>query len=605
MDLVSRTIVRVRPAAVVVGLALLVSFLGIPASAQVMGPGEKVPGMINNEAKISLEAKERPIADVLNYIQDKVGVNIVLAPGVEETVTLKLNDVPWRDALDLVAEKAKCIVIEKSSRIFRVEKPPRVTFTFQDEDIKNVINAIAEAAGADVVIAPEVEGKVNMHVDNIPWKDALENVVKTLGYHMVEEDRGVLRVVTSDSLVQQLETKVFELNYVRPRNVYVPTIESEYLTGEMKAAEGDMRHDFPLLTALESLLSKNGKLDYFPKDNVIFVKDIKPVIDKIGEILDRIDQEPLQIQINVQFVSVEKRDTFDASFGLAGAGTQGLTASWALARKATPFPFNTGKGGFYDTIIPGPDPVIDVNNVQADPSVIPGTLDFSLIQFLVHLVEVSSHTRVVQTPRIVTLDHHEATINVGDSVRWAQVEASSSQSGTLEFTIKEADGSPVHVGFQLFVTPHIIPGTNKIMLCVIPKQEVLNGQSTEKEGFDKFEVGQGGDNVLFLPRVRSQTIVTNLLLESGQTGVIGGLITGRDTEIVTKVPWLGDIPVLGYLFRSKSSINVDEELLVVITPQIIENTSAEMGKVAERVKKREEEASAEYESLFEETDTNQ
>jgi type II secretory pathway component HofQ len=167
------------------------------ADAQVLGSGDKVPGMINNEATITFEAKERPISDILDHIRSIVGVNVLLAPGIDDTITLKLTDVPWRDALDIVSEKAGCIVIEKSAKIFRVEKPPRVTFSFTDEDIKLVINAIAQSAGADVIIAPDVEGKVNMHVENIPWKDALENVIKTLGYHMVEEERGVLRVVTS------------------------------------------------------------------------------------------------------------------------------------------------------------------------------------------------------------------------------------------------------------------------------------------------------------------------------------------------------------------------------------------------------------------------
>jgi len=391
---------------------------------------------------------------------------------------------------------------------------------------------------------------------------------------------------------------VFELKYVRPRNVYVPTIQSEYISGENKAAQGDARSDFPLLVALESLLSTSGKLDYFPQDNVIFVKDIKPVLDKMTEIIDRLDQEPLQVQINVQFVSMEKRDTFDASFGFTDPVGTGIQASWFGARKFTPFPFNMGPGDMGDTLLPGPEPVTDVNNYAPDPTVLDGVLDFSLVKFLVQLVEVSSHTRVTQTPRIVTLDHHEATINVGDSVRWAQVEAASSQSGTLELTIKEADGSPVHVGFQLFVTPHIIPGTNKIILSVIPKQEVLSGTSTEKAGFDKFEVGQDGDSVLFLPRIRSQTIVTNLLLESGQLGVIGGLISSRETETVTKVPWLGDIPLLGLLFKSKSSLNVEEELLVLLTPEIIESAATEKEKVSDMIKGMQEEHKAEFEDLF-------
>lgn len=562
---------------------------GSPINAQILGPGEEVPGMINSDATITFEAKERPLLDVLDHIRNVVGVNILLEPGVDETISLSLNDVPWRDALELVAEKGNCIVIEKSPKIFKVEKPPRVTFSFYDEDIKLVINAIAQSAGADVIIAPEVEGKVNMNVDNIPWKDALVNVIKTLGYHMVEEDRGVLRVVTTDSLVQQLETRIYELKYIRPRNVYVPKIQSEYVEGEVKAAEGDTRTDFPLLVALESMLSNNGKLDYFPKDNVIFVKDIKPVLDKITNIIERLDSEPLQVEINVQFFTYEKSDTFDASFGFAGKDTNGLMAVWNGAKKLVPFPFNLGKGDFGDTVLPGQ---------YGDGTVTNGTMDFSLTSFLVQLIEVASYTHISQTPRIVTLDHHEATINVGDSVRWAQIEASSSQSGTLEYTIKEAEGSPVHVGFQLYITPHIIPGTNKIVLDVIPKSDALIGTSLELPGFDKFSIGSNGENEIFLPRVRSQTIVTNLMLESSQTGVLGGLITNSEQEIITKVPWLGDIPILGWFFKSKSTVNTKKELLVFITPTIIKGASHAQENIDAMVDKLESMHQEEFDGIF-------
>ncbi len=553
---------------------LLLSSSWSASSAQVLGEGEKVPGLINDDAMISIVAKERPLSDVLDHIINEVGVNILLEQGKDAMISLTLNNVPWRDALDIVAEKAGCIVIEKSSKVFRVEKPERVQFTFVDEDIKRVITAIALAGNADVIIAPDVEGTVNMNVDDIPWKDAMENVVKTLGYHMVEENRGVYRIVTSESLVQQLETRVFELKYIRPRNIYVPKIASEYIEGENQPAQHESRVDFPLLKAIESLLSDNGKLDFFPKDNVIFVKDIKPILDRIDEILERLDQEPLQVLIDVQFISFEKRDNFDASFGFTDPlnGT-GIGASWDGAKRALAFPFNLGKGGFNDTVMPGPTPNIDINNWTPVPGVTNGTLDFSPIKFLVHLVEISSSSRVFQNPHVVTLDHHEATINVGDTVRWAQIEAKAGQAGDLQYTIKEASNSPIHLGFQLFVTPHVIPGTNRIVMSIIPKAESLSGKSTDAnmEGFDKFSIYAAGFlNEMYLPRVRSQTVVTNLMLESGQFGVIGGLVSNRETEVVTKVPWLGDIPYLGYLFKSKSSIKIKEDLIVMIRPRIIE-----------------------------------
>ena len=123
MSFMSKAKGALRPSAVVF-LVVILGACWSAAHGQILGMGEKVPGMINAEATITFEAKERPLADVLEHISNTVGVNILLAPGVDETVTLALNDVPWHDALDIVAEKTGCIVMEKSSKIYRVEKPP-------------------------------------------------------------------------------------------------------------------------------------------------------------------------------------------------------------------------------------------------------------------------------------------------------------------------------------------------------------------------------------------------------------------------------------------------------------------------------------------------
>ncbi|MEW6741172.1 MAG: hypothetical protein AB1486_00285 [Planctomycetota bacterium] len=574
------------------------------AVGQIYGEGERIPGTIEHQATISIDVKERPLADVVAHIQDRVGVNIVLAPGVEGMVTIQLIDIPWREALGVVAERAGCIVIEKSSRLYRIEKPPRVTFSFQNEDIKTVIKAIAKAANADIVVAEDVKGLVNMDLSDVPWRNALETVVRTGNYHVVEDDRGIIRVVSAANLEEQLELQVFELKYLRPRSTYLASIETDYATGETPKPTDDPRKEFKLLEALEKLLSPKGKLEYFDRENVLFVKDTRPVLSKIAEMIERLDVEPVQIYIDVKFVTTANTDASDFTMGLE----KGLTATLSGASRQSRLPFNLGAGGITDNLLPGPR---DDNFSTARPNnlyskVTPGVLDFSATSLAVRLLKTDETAEIVQSPKIITLNHQEATIFVGESVRYAEAHAETNQSGGLQLTVREAEGSPVQTGFQLYVRPHVVPGTGKIVMTVIPEAESLTGTTDPNlPGFDLFQVGAGttGEGSLSLPRVGSQTIVTNMMLESGQTGVIGGLLTDNARNIVTKVPILGDIPIIGWLFKREQKRLDKRGLLVFLTPYIIRGSDRAEEGLAQQIREIEDRVSAEWESFAEQAES--
>ncbi len=554
-------------------------------SAQVFGPGEQIPGAVDDGATVSIDVKDRPLADVLKVIRDRSGANILLAPGVDARVTIAFSGVPWREALGLVAENAGCVVVETRGRVFKVEKPPRVTFSFQDEDIRRVIQAIAKAAEADIIIAPDVKGLVTMEIKDKPWRDALDNVVKTLGYHVVEEERGVLRVVTSAALTEQLESRVIELKYLRPRAPYIATIKTDFaVKTDFAAAKGGTSaavpgganqggmsalrpQDFPLLYAIKKLLSKSGDIDYFDKQNAIFLKDTKPVLDRIQEIVEKLDVEPAQIFIDVKFVTTTDTDNLDLAMG-----AEEVTATFNGAAIPSKVPFNLGEGGFDDDIFPGTDALgnngpFDDSAFIDDQTLKTGLLDFRSVRLAVRLNQTQNHVEVVQAPRIITLDHQEATVFVGDIIRYAETEASTNQAGGLAFAVKEAENSPVETGFQLLIIPHVIPNTNKIAMTVIPQARFLSGTTDpDLEGFNLFGTEPA---TISLPQVTSQTVVTNMMLESGQTGEIGGLITDRKSKLVNKVPWLGDLPFLGFFFRRTQDGESHNHLLVFLTPTII------------------------------------
>ena len=136
----------------------------------------------------------------------------------------------------------------------------------------------------------------------------------------------------------------------------------------------------------------------------------------------------------------------------------------------------------------------------------------------------------------------------------------------------------MQTGFQLYMVPHIIPGTDKIILQVIPEAEQLVGSSSDPNlpGFQIFTSGEGTENQveIALPQVASSTLVTTLKLQSGHTAVIGGLISETDTEIERKLPVLGDIPVLDFFFKSVNKSKTQTSLLIFITPRIVRDSDA-------------------------------
>ncbi len=575
---------------------LVVSAWAPSADAQIVGQGQPLRGQINQGATITLDVSDRPLEDVLEHIRNKVGISVVTPPGTEGQVTINLREIPWRDALELVAENAGCIVTEQSARLFKVEKPPRVTMSFTAVDIKQVIEAIAKAGNANIIVSEAVTGLVTMVIVDRPWRDALEAVVKTNGYHLVQEDRGILRVVDDTGLSTHLERRLFQLKYIRPMETYVAKIDTLYAVGEQVAAEHDAMQDFPLLGALTKMLSKDGELDYFDDQNSILVRDTRPVLDEIQQFVERLDVEPVQVYIDVKFVSTTNTDTSDYAFGVDG----GVNFRMTGAQRSSRFPFNLGPGSFADNIFPGRDfdniealkPVTENQTFGNSASpVLPGVLDFSATQLSIRLLKTDLSAEVVQRPSLITLNNKAATIFVGETVRYAQAEAASNQSGGLQLQVREADNSPVQTGFQMLVIPHVVPGTNRIIMTVVPEAESLTGQTDpDLPGFDRFSVGAGttGEGSISLPRVGSQTVVTTMMLENGQTGIVGGLMQTEQRTETQKVPILGDIPLLGWLFKAENVRDDERGLIVFLTPWIVqaaESADESLDRALEDLKK--------------------
>ncbi|MCA8949014.1 MAG: hypothetical protein KDE27_05895 [Planctomycetes bacterium] len=595
--------------------------LSLPLAAQEPTESAQGQGDIRTEAqgdrssRLTLKLKDRDLRDIVASIRRKTNANIIMDPGIEALITVELSDIHWRQALDLVAEQGGCVVRELEGGILKIEQPPPVYFAFENTDIQKVIDTIAKISGANIVVNPDVKGQITVRLKNVPWRHALDACVKTLGFVVVEEDRGILRVVPASNIQQDLETATIQLRFVRPQSIYVPFITSEYIQNQqtnVQYQKGEL--NFTLLDTLRSMVTPEiGSLEYIQETNVIVCRDTRPVVDSVRRTISMVDVEPSQIYLDVRFVTTTNEDILDVGISPGG---NGWTASLGLGAIPTRLPFDLGSGGWDDNIIAndnreGPFATTGQNGGSSAnltiPDVVFGALDFTQVSATLRLLKKDSRSEIVQAPQIVALDHQTATIFVGEAVRYAQARVEQGQAGGLLLALEEGDESPVSVGFQLLTTPHIVPGTDKVILHVIPKRTALSGTGSTTlapAGFDVFTIGTSSseEGRIALPRVASSTIATTVLLNGGQTAVLGGLKSKTETETETKLPLLGDIPILGYLFKNRTRQEVTSTMLVFITPTIIRSVDDMKGSMSqvlqEKVRDHRSTLSSERDAIF-------
>ena len=544
---------------------------------------------------VTIDVRDKDLREVLSQIGDQVKVNIVVDPQVEESVTLTLETIDWREALDILARETNCVVVEVSDRLIRFTQPPSINIEFQDAELAVVLELLAKQSGANIVISEDVQGKVSLTLRDVPWREALNTIVKTAGYVVVSEREGVseiLRIVSPEKLTQQQETRIYQLRYIRPPEQYVAIISDiEKQAGSLGTNTTDSEEEFTLLRALRRALSPGGEMDFDVKTNSIIVKDIAPRLDEIAQIIAEIDVEPALVQVEVKFISTANDDILEAGLKLDDPNTPGRDGFRLSARGASPssnFADLSGLGVIPDatTGVPiyngsvvsnGGTWPFDIGNMQSIgvPYQALGVLDFTQTQLLISMVKDDENSKIVQQPFLTTLDNYPSTIFVGEEVPFAVQNVQQDQNGNVTVSIDENSRSPVNVGFTLYVSPHVIPGTDMIYMNVIPKVSTLVGNTSDIPGFDRFrfsDPGSGTSAFIDLPRESSQTVVTYLRVRDGQTAVIGGLHTERRVEIESAIPFLSDIPYLGEAFKWRRRQADVNHLLILVTPRIIKSS---------------------------------
>ena len=410
----------------------------------------------------------------------------------------------------------------------------KLTLNFQQIDVREALNVIADFTETNMVISDTVRGNITLRLKDVPWDQAFDIILQSRGLDM-RKNGNVIQVAPRDEIAAKEKIdltsrqEIAELEELRTESFQI-----SYQKGEALAAL--------LSSDKQRILSKRGSAVVDARTNTLFVQDTPAHLEEARKLIKQIDVPVRQGMIEARVV--EASDKFGRNLGVRLGYQSGDTF------KVNGMPTLNGNIGA-NTVTAGPlagtTMPANIPNVNLPSAGTAGA--FSMLLFNNSLskilsieltaLETDSKGKVISSPRVVTSDKTQALIETGTEVPYQQ----ASSSGATNVSFKKAT-------LSLTVTPQITPDDNIIMDIAVNKDSV-------------------GTLYAGVPSIDTNKVKTQVLVENGGTVVIGGVYSQVESTGVDKVPLLGDIPVLGYLFRSSSKLENKSELLVFITPKIM------------------------------------
>jgi type IV pilus assembly protein PilQ len=429
----------------------------------------------------------------------------------------------------------------------------RLDLDLKDADIHDVLRLLADVGRVNVITADNVTGSITIRMRNVPWDQALETVLQAKGLGMVRKG-NLIRVAPLADLNKERELALarrqseFQLAPLETRLIPVSYANAQ----DMTARAGE-------------LLSPRGNLSVDNRTNVIIARDVTGNLNQIEELIRALDTQTPQVLIEARIVEASSR--FNRELGIQWGGGSLLAQSTGVDTGVA-FPNSVGIFGASDDAQSPTDglrpnvnlvdsPNFAVNLPAATGAGNGGALGFTfgsinnLFNLNVRLsaAETSGMVRIISSPRVLTLDNKEARISQGTLIPFSQVSAQGVQTVFQEAKL------------QLLVKPHVTADGGVSLAVKINRDEPDFGNR-----------GARGD-----PTILKRDVTTELLVQDGHTAVIGGIYTRNASRGISQVPVLGDIPILGVLFQRRQTSDQRGELVVFITPRIV-NRAESLGR---------------------------
>lgn len=415
-------------------------------------------------------------------------------------------------------------VIEDSKKAARGPREytgDKLTLSFQNISVREALNVIADFTDLNMVISDTVSGNLTLRLKDVPWDQALQIILDSRSLDM-RKNGNVVQVAPRE-----------EINAREKANLTVgqEIADLEILRTESFQLSYQKADDVAALLQNEKqrILSKRGSAIADQRTNTIFIQDTSARLEDAAALIKQIDIAVRQVMIEARFV--DARDTFTRNLG----GKIGVTSPLPAG---TPLPtgFTSGFGGSNNISLPGGSSGVGGLNLT-----LIGAAGARILGLELSASEIDGDAKSIASPRVVTANGTEASVEAGVEIPYS----TTSQSGTkIEF--KKAV-------LSLKVTPQITPDNNINM-------KINANEDTVGDVF-------GG-----VPSVNTKQINTQVLVDNGGTVVIGGIYTQAQTDSTTKVPLLGDIPIIGWLFKQNAVTDNKRELLIFISPKILQDS---------------------------------
>lgn len=411
----------------------------------------------------------------------------------------------------------------------------RISVEFQDMPVRTVIDLLAHTGGANIVASDGVTGNITLRLNNIPWDQVLDIVIDTK--HLIKSiNNDVITISSADELAQisQKHTKA------RIQSEQHIPLQTEYIRinyADAKDVLSLINHKTDGMIG-SAMLSERGVANMDARTNTLIVKDIKPNIDDILTLISRLDVPVRQVMIEARIVSAN--DGFSRDLGVSFGVLSNSDRLQIGGSHNTLQQLRMSNDGRINNA--GPNHLsVDLGVANPAGRIAFGLINISdvLLDLELSAMQADRQGKVISTPKVLTADKQTARISSGMQIAYQE----ETSSGATNVVFKEA-------ALALEVTPIIAPD-GKIIL----KLKVKNGTPVTNLG----EIA-----------IQEDALETNVVVDDGQTVVLGGIYRQTNNEGVAKVPFFGNLPILGKLFRKESHGDTKEELLIFVTPKLVQ-----------------------------------
>ena len=388
---------------------------------------------------------------------------------------------------------------------------PIKSVNFQNADVRSVVNFLAEYSGVNIVAGAAVQGDVTLNLHDVSWRRALEILCRTYGLQAVQE-KGYIRVLPVEDY--QREEDAREQHEANKRRLV--RLETRIIDINHASAKD-------LITPIKTILTDRGKVNIDQRTNSLIVTDEPTNVVRVAEFVNGLDRETRQIKISAKLleVSSDYLEEMGVDWFLSGTGTSGTNGE---RRYDNTVDINTGHGRVSDPLA-----IYNFSTLQRGWN----------LDAVIEAIISTGKGKVVAHPEITTVDNKEARIQMGKRIPIKQFD----DAGNVVIVFEE-------VGTILRVTPHIT-SEDRVLLHLQPERS-------------SYEFDPNG------VVINTNNAETNVVVEDGQTAIIGGLTTQDESMIESGVPLLKDIPGIGYLFKYKKRNVESRDLVIFVTPTIVD-----------------------------------